>query len=115
MENSMQNLEFTLVNAREVAEITAYMGRIIVSYADLIAAFGPPQPCGDYKTAVEWWLRFSDGAVASIYDYKKAVKYQFDGLAVEDIDEWHIGGRSTAVVARILAILGDKATLLPDG
>tara|TARA_R110001592_G_scaffold71364_5_gene218227 strand:- start:153 stop:2051 length:1899 start_codon:yes stop_codon:yes gene_type:complete len=52
--------------------------------------FGPPswdQGSADDKVQVEWVIKFPDGTIATIYDYKQ---YNVDP---EDIDYWSIGGR----------------------
>ena len=103
---------FTVIKASSVTETTSYMGRIRASYADLVAAFGPPQPGDGEKTAAEWWMRFADGTIASIYDYKTSLCYDPDGLPPEEITAWHIGGRKAQAVRHVLAVLGDKAEIL---
>ena len=54
-------------------------------FADLVAAFGEPLGPGD-KTLAEWVIRFADGTVATVYDYKNY------GMRREDVTSWHIGG-----------------------
>lgn len=49
----------------------------------------------DRKTSAEWIIKFNDdnGTCATIYDYKVSKKYLGpEGLDVEEIDDWHIGG-----------------------
>ena len=41
----------------------------------------------DDKVQVEWAIKFPDGTIATIYDYKQ---YNVDP---DDIDYWSIGGR----------------------
>jgi hypothetical protein len=68
-------------------------GYLDITYADLVAALGEPNAEGDgYKTDAEWAVELSDGTKASIYNYKDGRHYLGDeGLAVEDITEWHVG------------------------
>lgn len=57
---------------------------------DIEKVFGPPtwdQGSVDDKVQVEWAIKFSDGTLATIYDYK-----QYD-VDPDDIDYWSIGGR----------------------
>ena len=56
---------------------------------DIEQIFGPPtwdQGSGDNKVQVEWVIKFPDGTIGTIYDYKQ---YNIDP---EDIDHWSIGG-----------------------
>ena len=69
-------------------------GYVSVSYQELITVFGLPTDDGDgYKVDARWKLTFEDGTHATIYNYKDGKNYEgSDGLDVEDIDEWHVGG-----------------------
>lgn len=58
-----------------------------VTYRTLVELFGPPCYTNGDKTQAEWVLRFPDGAVATVYDYKEAGP-------VEDVTCWHVGGRT---------------------
>ena len=83
---------------------TCLQGYINTSYRDLVECFGEPHCDGDgYKVDAEWMLRFEDGTVATIYNWKDGKNYcGEDGLAVEDITEWHIGGyRGTDAQGRV--------------
>lgn len=82
---------------------TCYMGEIRAKYADLCAAFGKPTSGDGYKTDAEWEVRFSDGTVATIYNWKDGHNYN-DGQGTDtvDITDWHIGGRDARVVRLVL-------------
>lgn len=86
---------------------TWLQGYIDISYAELVEAFGPPHHTGDeYKTDAEWELQTPDG-LATLYNYKDGKNYNGEeGLAVEDIRDWHIGGADYAVVDHIFEALG---------
>jgi len=74
-------------------------GYINISYAKLVEALGEPGESDGYKTDAEWSVEFVGGDIASIYNYKDGRNYLGEeGLAVEDITEWHIGGTSKDVV-----------------
>ena len=75
---------------------TSLKGYISVDYSTLVEVFGPPHSDGDgYKVDAEWMLQFSNGVVATIYNWKNGQNYcGEDGLLVEDITEWHVGGKS---------------------
>jgi len=83
---------------------TSLMGEINVSYERLVEVFGTPYkyPDDGYKADVEWDGSI-DGLVFTIYNYKDGKNYLGDeGLAVEDITNWHIGGKRHRVVKKIL-------------
>ncbi len=84
-------------------------GYINTSYADLVACFGEPQGgFDDYKQDVCWDIKFADGVVATIYNWKDGPNYcGEDGTPVEYIREWHIGGhRGTGAVSRVHEVMG---------
>jgi hypothetical protein len=83
---------------------TSLQGYVTTTYADLVQTFGEPTRDGDgYKVDAEWIITFADGVVATIYNYKDGRNYcGEDGLAVEDITEWHVGGYGrTGVESRV--------------
>ena len=87
----------TVKNAKwEAVNGTSLQGNINVSYSTLVEIFGTEHSDGDgYKVDAEWMLQFSNGVVARIYNYKDGQNYcGEDGLLVEDITDWHIGGKS---------------------
>jgi len=49
--------------------------------------FGEPMDGDGYKTTREWHIKFEDGCVATIYDWKES-----DRDWESDIIVWHIGG-----------------------
>lgn len=83
------------------------VGYVDISYADLVDKLGEPTSDGDgYKTDAEWRLDLPSGP-ASIYNYKDGKNYDpEDGLATEDITDWHIGGDTPDVVPEVEAVLG---------
>ena len=79
---------------------TSYLGRFNADYDLLISKLGEPTDSFDeYKTDAEWIIEFEDGNVATIYNWKDGKNYcGEEGLPVEHIKEWHIGGRNVCVV-----------------
>lgn len=79
---------------------TCLQGYITTTYAQLVETFGEPSHDGDgYKTDAEWVLSDSRGNVVTIYNYKDGKNYNGNnGLDVEEITDWHIGGRNESVV-----------------
>ena len=79
-----------------VANGTSLMGYVDASYGKLRSVFGPPRSrrSGDGKVKTEWLIKFDDGTVGTIYDYKSSVTPKHN-------TEWHVGGYSRCVVAMI--------------
>ena len=83
---------------------TSLQGHIQANYADLVQAFGKPLQ-GDYKTDAEWNIAFEDGTRASIYNWKNGKNYCGEnGLNVEEIQDWNIGGYDEKAVESIYSI-----------
>ena len=85
-------MKFTQADWTE-ANMTSLQGYMPARYEELVAVFGEPDAGGD-KTTVEWVLKFEDGTVATIYDWKECSTpmYEYD---------WHIGGKSKKAVALV--------------
>ena len=85
---------------------TFLQGYIKASYEQLVKTFGAPHdPDGDnYKTDVEWAFEFADGTIATLYNWKNGKNYlgEAEGLELNDIYEWHVGGFSEKAVAKLL-------------
>lgn len=72
---------------------TCLQGNIDASYEDLVDLFGQPTNGDNYKVDAEWYIKFSDGTIASIYNWKDGKNYNGDeGMETEQIRDWHIGG-----------------------
>ena len=84
---------------------TCLQGQITANYDDLVRAFGPPMSGDDYKTDAEWTVRINV-TVAAIYNWKNGRSYcGADGIPVEQITQWNIGGRSYAAVELVERLL----------
>jgi len=83
---------------------TCLQGRIEANFWDIVEALGVPMDGDGYKVDWEWNLRFSDGLVATVYNYKTGPSYGYN-RSPEDIPTWHIGGNRVEVVDRIKNIL----------
>ena len=84
---------------------TYLRGYIKATYEQLLKTFGEPHdPNGDnYKTDVEWAFEFADGTIATLYNWKNGKNYLgAEGLELNDIYEWHVGGFSEKAVAKLL-------------
>jgi len=76
---------------------THLQGHIDTTYENIISVLGKEHHKGDeYKTEAEWCIQFQDGTIATLYNWKNGKTYcgEKDGLNVEDITEWNIGGHS---------------------
>ena len=78
---------------------TSLQGYAATTYKELVSVFGEPdygpgRRTGD-KVTCEWGLKFEDGTVATIYDWKlnTTPKQRYD---------WHIGGLNVNAVIRVL-------------
>ena len=87
---------------------TSLQAHVNTTYSTLVRTFGKPHSDGDAcKVDAEWVLLFADGTVATIYNYKDGKNYNGDeGLAVEDITDWHIGGNDWKAGQRVMVALG---------
>ena len=77
---------------------TSLQGYVVTTFKELVNTFGAPtygETSGDGKVSCEWCLQFSDGTVATIYDYKE------DATPMGEYS-WHIGGQSIDSVNRVL-------------
>jgi hypothetical protein len=85
-------MKFTQTDWTE-ANGTHLQGYVRAYYHELVEVFGAPEGGGD-KTTVEWALKFEDGTVATIYDWKE---YETPMGSYD----WHIGGKSKQAVRAV--------------
>lgn len=73
------------------------MGTVETRYDTLVKVFGDPVMYDgiDEKTTVQWNLEFSDGTIATIYDWKT------EATPLE-MYEWHVGGKDCTALTRVL-------------
>lgn len=75
---------------------TCLQGEVQATYAELCDLFGSHHDGDGYKVDAEWYVQFDDGTIATIYNWKNGKNYEGEnGLSLEQIDSWHIGGDST--------------------
>lgn len=87
---------------------THLMGEIDTSYERLVEVLGKPQEGDGYKVDAEWCLKFNNGLVATIYNYKDGKNYNgSEGLETEAITDWHIGGLDKQVVSLVHKIIAE--------
>ena len=75
------------------ADGTSLIGYLDISYSDLISVFGEPGINDGYKTDAEWDMVINE-EVITIYNYKSGKNYASNNPEVEDIRDWHVGGKS---------------------
>ena len=90
-------MNYKVDNAMDTLCGTCLRGYIYTTYDQLVEMFGNPRTDVDKSTA-HWSIQFTDGAVATIYDWKNHV-------TPENLYRWHVGGRSNDVVGGISDIL----------
>lgn len=77
---------------------TCLQGYVHTTYAHLLHVLGKPTCRDGDKTTCEWDIKFDDGTIATIYDWKT------DSTPTGPYD-WHVGGsepRSVFLVGLIL-------------
>jgi hypothetical protein len=88
------------------ADGTSFQGEITCSYEKLRKLFGYPEQGDRYKTDAEWIIKFEDGTIATIYNWKNGKNYcGKDGLKTEDITDWHIGGHTYKAFKNVVKCL----------
>ncbi len=76
----------------EATNGTSLQGYTKTTMRKLIEVFGEPDYFGEGdKVTVEWCLKFEDGTVASIYDWKR---YEEGTPELDELMDWNIGGNS---------------------
>lgn len=58
------------------------------------------------KVDAEWNIKFEDGTVATIYNWKNGKNYLGDvGLELMDIRRWHVGGYSKVAIIHVSNVM----------
>lgn len=85
---------------------TCLQGEVDVSYRTLERIFGEPCEGDQYKTDANWYIKFEDGTIASIYNYKDGKNYNgAEGAPTNKIRDWHIGGNDKKAVENVIAAI----------
>ena len=111
--NATDSANFDMVSHWGEIDGCSLQGYMDISFDEIEEILGKPNMEGDpYKVDAEWGIRFKGtGEVATIYNYKTGRRYLGnEGLDVRDIRDWHIGGHSKKIVARVCKLLNTKPT-----
>src|SRR5271168_4316761 len=76
-----------------------------ITYAELNAIFGKAKNINGDKTSTQWTIRFSNGVVAAIYDYKETSVYSKSLPSPEKFRKsgphmWSIGGSMQDIIGK---------------
>lgn len=93
---------------------THLQGYISTTYENIVSVLGKQHHNGDdYKVDAEWALKFEDGTIATLYNWKNGKNYCGDeGCDLEEITEWNIGGHSPRAVELLTDLLKSKEEIL---
>ncbi len=96
----MKKRKFTTRNVD--AGGTSLVGEIKATYKQLKKLFGEPSGSDGYKSDAEWEIKFEDGTVATIYNWKDGKNYRGEsGTPVEAITDWHVGGHDAKALTYV--------------
>lgn len=77
-------------------------GEINATYEELTNLFGAPTGGDGYKVDAYWQIKYEDGTVATVYNWKDGKNYCGEsGTPVEQITDWHIGGHSERAATHV--------------
>lgn len=107
-------MKFAQTNNFEDIDETCLQGEIRVTYNRLVEVLGEPNCDGDgYKVQKEWMIKFEDGTVATIYDWKEGENYNGHGQGTHytNVTNWHVGGHKPASLYRVQEALNGEHEL----
>jgi len=94
----------------DIANGTSLKGHVTTTMRDLISAFGEPTfYYPGEKVTVEWVHTFSDGSVATIYDWKR---YDLGAPDMDELMEYNVGGFNRDVVELVKSAVLAKERLV---
>jgi len=76
---------------------TGLVGYMRTTYDDIVKVLGEPHYVNEEKVTAEWSIRFVDGPVVTIYDWK-------ENETPKGYYDWHIGGVSDNALTFIAAL-----------
>lgn len=101
-------MRYTIHNDSSSMPIDTHLqGRVTCGYDRLVELFGDPGIGDGYKTDAEWIIRFDDGTVATIYNWKNGRSYLGESAPpVTEIRSWNVGGHSCRAYLLVGSLLG---------
>ena len=81
---------------------THLQGHITCNYEDIVKAFGQPNESDGYKSDAGWDIKWNDGTLSTIYNWKNGNNYNSDGTRTESIVEWNVGGKEIKALHYVL-------------
>lgn len=91
-------MKFEVTQDYNVITGSERFGFLTTTYNVLVELFGEPIK-RHWEIDVEWYIKFEDGTIATIYNYRNGKNYLGKkGKAVEDIMHWNIGGFNSSAV-----------------
>ena len=85
-----------------IGQGTHLQGYITCTYQDIVKAFGEPNESDGYKSDAGWDIKWDDGTVSTIYNWKNGDNYNNDGTRTESIVEWNVGGKNPLALHYVL-------------
>ena len=85
-------------------------GTIDATFEELKHCFGFPRGShDDYKCDVEWNIKFADGTIATIYNWKNGLNYcgAENGLRICQMTSFSVGGFSKCALRLVESIVHD--------
>ena len=86
----------TFITSKKIdTEDSSYVGSINCTYEYLVKVFGKETNgmSGDNKSQCSWKIKFDDGTIATIYDWKVNMVYcNGKGINKENVTKWMVGG-----------------------
>jgi len=83
---------------------THLQGEVVASRRLIESVFGAPTfEDESSKVTTEWVIKFDDGLVATIYDWKR---YEDGAPGMDEVYAWHIGGSVDVVAERVHEVIG---------
>lgn len=81
---------------------------LVADYNTICKYFGQPLDSDGHKIDAQWIIRFANGDIATIYNYKNGKAYLGEsGPDVSKNKVWHIDGSSEESISRVKTLLSD--------
>lgn len=88
--------------------MTSLVGYIDANYAELCSLFGQPEEEVCDKVDWEWIIRFNDGTIVTIYNWKNGPGYGYYSTRAVNINHWHVGGHDARALELIHKVIWDN-------